>query len=192
MTLTAIATEPTPTRAFETAYTAVVFDDQTAVLDESYPTAAARQTAIIDLLLANHDEIASQDVVEVLAPFGGADADTALKRVFALYSNMGVAIDAHLAEHQRDVGPAVLYSSFTDYGDGITVAEHYGTREERLVELRQRASMLADDYELEFFQTADETICKQLIEYALRPTQGRLYLFEAKRQDVGGVYLSKS
>ncbi|MCI4659623.1 hypothetical protein [Cryobacterium zhongshanensis] len=185
---TTVASDETPARVYETAYTAVVFDDLEAVLDESYATKSERRDAVVGLLLVNHDEVPRFFVDDILVPFGGANADVALAQVVELYSECGV--DVHLGEHLRDAGPAVLYSAFTDYGDGTTFAEHYGSRGERLKELRQRAANLAEGYPGEFFDNADEETCKKVIEYHLAPTNGRLHLFDAKRQDVGDVYIT--
>jgi hypothetical protein len=188
MTLNTIEPGEAPERAYETAYTAVVFYNAAAVLDESFTNPSERRSAVVDLLLENHDEVSAEDVAEILIPFGGANADVALAEVIALYADYGV--DVHLGEHRRDVGPAVLYSAFTDYGDGTTLAEHYGSRNERLKELRQRAANLSEGYPAEFFDNADEETCKNVIESALITTNGRLHLFDAKRQDEGGAYIT--
>lgn len=187
MTLTLVR-DDTPERAYENAYTAVVFDKGVPVLDESYATESERRNAVVELLLTNHDEVPAEDVAAILTPFGGADADEALRQVIWLYADYGV--DVHLAAHVRDVGPAVLYTAFTDYGDGNTFVEHYGSRDERRTELRQRAANLAEGYPVEFFDNADEDTCKKVIEYHLASAKGRLHLFDARRQDVGGVYMS--
>lgn len=175
-----------PERAYETDYTAVVFYDGACVLDERYPTAAERRDDVVETLLANHDEVPAEEVAEILTSFGGASADEALGEVIALYADFSV--DAHLGETQRDAGPAVLYSAFTDYGDGTTFVEHYGSGQERLAQLRLRAAHLADGYPAGFFDEADEATCKRLIEQSLVSTNGRLYLFDARRADVGGTY----
>lgn len=188
MTLAILELKEAPARAYATAYTAVVIDDATVVLDGSYDTPSARRDAVVELLLANHDEVPAEDVAEILAPFGGANADAALAKVVWLYAEHGV--DVHLGEHQRDVGPAVLYTAFTDYGDGTIWAEHYGSRDDRLSELRQRAANFADGYPVEFFDNADEETCKKVIEFALTPTNGRLHLFDAERLAVGDVYVT--
>lgn len=188
MSLATHEPEEAAERAYETAYTAVVFDKATPVLDESFATASARRNAVVELLLNNHDEVPAEDVAEILIPFGGANADEALRQVIWLYADYGV--DVHLGEHLRDVGPAVLYSAFTDYGDGTTFVEHYGSRGERLKELRQRAANLSEGYPIEFFDNADETTCRNVIEARLDPTNGRLHLFDARRQDEGGVYVT--
>lgn len=186
MTLTILQPKARPERAYVTAYTAVVMDDAEVVLDDSYETPSARRDAVVKLLLANCNEVPVEDVAEILAPYGGANADDALAQVTCLYADYG--IDVHLGEHQIDVGPAVLYTTFTDYGDGTTLIEHYGSRNERLTELRQRAANFADGYPLEFFDHADETTCKKVIEFALTPTRGRLFIIEADRADAGETY----
>jgi hypothetical protein len=188
MALTTLEPEEAPERAYEPAYTAVVFDNAAAVLDESYATKSDRRNAVVELLLTNHDEVPAEDVAAILMPFGGANADVALAEVAGLYAEYGV--DVHLGEHLRDVGPAVLYSAFTDYGDGTTFAEHFGSRGQRLKELRQRAANISEGYPGEFFDNADELTCKKIIELALTPTNGRIHLFDARRQDVGGAYIT--
>jgi hypothetical protein len=192
MSLSTLEREAAPIRAFETEYTAVVIYGPEVVLDESYPHQSARRDAIVELLLANHDQVSKQDVDAILAPYGGAGADAALAEVFGLFFQYEPDLDMHLGERQRDVGPAVLYSAYTEYGDGTTVAEHYGSRDERLQQLRQRAANVAEGYPLEFFQNADETTCQKVIEYMLRPTNGRLHLFDAKRQAEGDAYITRN
>jgi len=190
VSLTTLLAE-TPERAYETEYTALVVDDEQVVLDERYDNPSARLTAIVELMLANHDEVAHQDVNDVLAPFGGANPDVALAAVMALYANWGVDVDVHLSEHQRDVGPAVLYTSLTDYGDGALYIEHFPSAADRLKELRQRAANVDVTRPAAFFDDADEETCKLAIEYALMPTRGRIYLLEAKREAAGEVYVGE-
>lgn len=177
-----------PERFYETEYTAVVFEKGSPVSSDAYPTESDRRNAVVGILLTTYEEVSAEAVAQILDPFGGANADEALRQVLRLYAEFGV--DAHLGEHLRDVGPAALYTAFTDYGDGSTFVEHYASRQERLTELRQRAANLAEGYPVEFFDNADETTCKKVIEYALMPTNGRLHLFDAQRQDVGGTYTS--
>lgn len=179
-----------PTRAYVPAFTAVMIDDAQVVLDESFDTASARRDAVIETILANHDEITTEEVEAILAPFGGANADAALSEVLALLSEAGAPVDVHLGEHQRDVGPVVLYTTFTDYGDGSTYIEHYGSRDDRLVQLRQRALNVAVGYPQEFFQNADEETCKKVIEGAIAPGGGRLFLLDAERHAAGEAYES--
>ncbi|MFF2053842.1 hypothetical protein ACFVU2_19715 [Leifsonia sp. NPDC058194] len=181
---------PAPARAYAPAFNAVMIDDAQVVLDESFDTASARRDALIETILANHDEITTDEVEEILAPLGGANADAALGEVLALLNEAGVPVDVHLAEHQRDVGPAVLYTTFTDYGDGSTYVEHYGSRDDRLLQLRQRALNVAIGYPSEFFQNADEETCKKVIEGALAPGGGRIFLLDAERHAAGEAYES--
>jgi hypothetical protein len=184
--VTAEPEEASTDRAFVPTYTAVVLDDATVVLDEQFENPSARRDAVVQLLLVNHDEVSAEEVDEILAPFGGANADEALRQVVALYAGYGV--DVHLGEYQRDAGPAVLYTTFTDYGDGKTAIEHYPTREARLQELRQRAANLSEGYTAAFFDTADEETCKKHIEFALTPSRGRVFILEANRHDEGESY----
>ena len=181
MPITTLNAEDASQRAFAMAYTAIVFDDGSPVLDEVYPTPHARRDAVVELLLTNHDEVPATNITAILAGFGGAAADTALQQIAWLYAEYHV--DLHLGERLVDVGPSVLYTAFTDYGDGTTFAEHYGDRDERLAELRQRATNLAESYPLEFFTTADEEVCRKAIEFHLVAANGRLHLFDAQRQD---------
>lgn len=177
-----------PERAFEKTYTAVLFHNASPVLDESHPTESERRNAVVELLQNKFDEVPAEAVSEILDRFGGANADEALRQVIRLYADFGV--DVHLGEHLRDVGPATLYTAFTDYGDGTTFVEHYGSRQERLTELRRRAANFAEDKPAGFFDSAGETACQKIIETTLMPASGRLYLFDAQRQDVGGSYMS--
>jgi hypothetical protein len=180
--------ENDPERAYELVYTAVIFYDNETVLDEVYATASARRDAVIAVLGSNHDEIEPEEIEAILGPFGGADATTALGQVISLYADYD--INVHLGEVTRDVGPAFLYTSFTEYGDGTTFVEHYGSRDERLTELRLRAMHLDDGSPVEFFDNANEATCKDTIEERLTPFGGRLHLFDAQRQDVDGAYMS--
>ncbi|ROR76007.1 hypothetical protein SAMN06295974_3847 [Plantibacter flavus] len=175
-----------PTRVYETAYRALVLDEEQVVLDASFEHASARRSAIVDLLLSNHDEVPSADVDDVRAPFGGADADAATAQVVALFVDAGADINCYLSEAQVDVGPLVMYSAFTDFGTGELSIEHYGTAEERLSALRDRAGIFTDDEE--YFLAADEETCSTAIEMALSPTRGRLYLVEATRDPADGSY----
>lgn len=177
----------TPERAYETEYAVLVVDDEQVVLDERFDNPSARLTAIVELMLANHDEVAHQDVNDVLAPFGGANPDAALAQVMALYATCGVDVDLHLSEHQRDVGPAVLYTTLTDYGDGQLFIEHFPTAGERLRDLRQRAANVEPDREVDFGD-ADENACVTAIEFGLLPTKGRVHLLEASRQAAAEIY----
>jgi len=167
-------------------FTAVVVDGATVVLDEQFENRSARRDAIVQLLLVNHDEVSEAEVEDILAPFGGANADEALSRVTALYAGYGV--DVHLGEYQRDAGPAVLYTSFTDYGDGTTFIDHHPSRKARLKMLRQRAADLTEHLDGSFFDTADEETCRRYIEFALTPTRGRVWLTEAARHSDEEVY----
>lgn len=180
-----------PERAFTTEYAALVIDGDQVVLDERFDNPSARLTAVVDLMLTNHDEVAPQDVNEILAPYGGANPEAALAEVMALYANWGVDVDLHISEYQRDVGPAVLYTCLTDYGDGTMFIEHFPTASERLADLRQRAANVDTIRTGEFYDDADEEACRTAIEYALLSTRGRLYLLDAKREAVGEVYVGE-
>lgn len=178
-------------RAFVTEYSAIVIDKAQVVLDERFENPSQRRTAIIELMLANHDEVAPQDVNEILDVYGGANADEAVIQVMALYASVGVDIDYRLGEYQRDVGPATIYTTLTDYGDGAMFIEHFPTAEDRLRDLRFRASNVDVIRPDDFFETADEDVCRAAIEYALLPTRGRIYLLEAKRHEHGEVYVGE-
>ncbi len=76
----------------------------------------------------------------------------------------------------------MLYTAFTDYGDGSYWIEHYPTRATRLAELRQRAFNLnqgsSDD---STFDHADEETCRRAIDGRLAGTGGRVILIQAVR-----------
>ena len=188
MSDTTIELEAAPTRTVVTEYSAVVLYGPSVVLDETFEHPSARRSAVVELLLANHDELAHQDINEILAPFGGANADEALRQVLEQYASHGVDVDVNLGERQRDLGPAVIYTTFTDYGDGTTTTVHVGSREQRLTDLRERASHLSV-HEESFFEDADEATCVDIIETALKPTRGRLLLMEAERRGSTDVWI---
>jgi hypothetical protein len=179
-------------RALGNMYTAVVVDSSETVLNELFAEPHMRRDAIIELLMANHDEVSATDVEEILAPFGGAQADVALENVIELYIEAGVDIDVYLGSHAIDAGPARLYSTFTEYGDGTSFVEHHSTKEDRLQELRDRVAGLITGFDTaeEITATATETSCQKFIESQLASTNGRVILFETLRQS-DGVYLSE-
>lgn len=176
-------------RATKTVHSVVVVDEGTIVLDETFDTPSARRAAVADLMIQNHDELASQDVVEIMAPFGGADADTALELVIDAYASVGVDVTVHLGTRTQDIGPAELFTVLTDYGDGAIVTTHYPTRELRMTELRSRAAEIAHDhYPADFFSDADEETCRKAIEYHVAGRKGRVYLVDAARQAVDDIF----
>lgn len=170
-------------RVHETEYTVLVTDELDTVLNEAYPHPSARRDGVIELLLANHDEVEEAEVVELLASRGGADADAALNDVVALFNDRGAQISVTTGERQRDVGPLWLYTAFTDYGNGSYWIEHYPTKADRLAELRQRALSLTEDSSSDF-SDADEEACQRVIDGALARTRGRVVLIEAIRHSV--------
>lgn len=190
MSLTALL-PAAPARAHVTEYTALIVDGAEVSLNDRFDNASARLSAIAEALLYNHHEIAQQDVVDLLAVYGGANPDAALADLIELFANVGVHVDMHLSEHQRDVGPAVLYSTLTDYGDGTMLIEHFPTAAARLADLRQRAINIDVAHSVEFFEDADEETCRKALEYALMLTRGRISLLEARREAAGEVYVGE-
>ncbi|WP_311245275.1 MULTISPECIES: hypothetical protein [unclassified Microbacterium] len=175
-------------RAQKTVHSAVVIDETVVVLDETFETPAARRSAIVDLLLANHDEVTPEDVVEILAPYGGADADSALVEVVNEYVQVGVDITVHLGTRQLDAGPASLFTVLTDYGDGTTTITHHPSHDGLLQELRTRAAEITGPDSEDQFAAADEKTCIAAIGRNLVQTGGRLYVMSANRQDEGETY----
>lgn len=179
-----------PELATVVTYAAVVDDDGAIVLDESYDTPSARRDAVIDLLLSNHDEVEQSAIDEILAPYGGANADSALALVVELFVNAHVNITVHLTERTQNDGPAKIYTAFTDHGDGNTVIEHYATQSARLAQLRLRAASVATaDYADNFFDDADEETCRKVLEYHVTANNGRVYLMDAARQEADYVFI---
>lgn len=168
-------------RAFGTEYHALVVDEGTVVLDQHFSTDHERRDEVLELLKANHDEVSAEEVQDVLDRFGGADPERALQTATALYADFGV--DLHLSDRQIDLGPSFVYTTLTEYGDGTGSIEHYGSRDERLTALRERALMLDDKHPAEFFLDADENECLLVLQYAIAGTKGRVVLFQAKRND---------
>lgn len=166
-------------RTYVPEYTAVVVDDTAVVLDERFATAAERRDAVVALLIANHDEVPTAQVEEILADDTDENIDETLSEIASLYADFDV--DVYLGTHRRDVGPTTLFTAFTDYGNGETFIEHYGSRDERLAQLRDRAAHAGPEYPDEFFQNADEETCRRIIETALSPTKGTVLLLEAVR-----------
>lgn len=190
MTLTLVDPSTSPARAYATSYDVTIVVDGERALEESSATASERLTDIVDWLLETYDEVDLSDVNETLAPFGGANAPAALDAVLALYADSGVDdFDMYLSERRRDVGPQRLYTVLTDYTDGTVFVEHYPSAEERLTALRQRALTVDDRHPAEAFLTADEALCKTVIDAALA-SSGRLLLFEADRAAEGETYMS--
>jgi hypothetical protein len=182
MTLEASQLAPEPARAIATEYTVLVTDELDVVLNDAYPHPSARRDAVIDLLLANHDEVEQHEVDEILAPFGGANADAALNEVVNLFVERGTGITVTVGERERDLGPMTIYTAFTDYGDGSYWVEHYPTREARLAELRDRAGALSESHAS--FEDADDETCRRAIDGELSKTRGRVILIEAIRHSV--------
>lgn len=181
MTLDTPKLDSEATRAYVIEYAALVTDEGVTVLDDAYEHASARRDAVIDVLASNHDEVDQDEIDDILASFGGANPDVALALVTERFVNRGGQIDVTLGERRRDVGPITLWTAFTEYGDGTTAIEHYGTREDRLAALRQRALHLTDEHSSEWFDRADEETCRRVLDGALARTHGRVLLLEATR-----------
>lgn len=178
-------------RAYSTVYSAIVVDDTVVVMDELFPNPSARRDAVVGLLTSNHDEVTTEEIESILAPFGGANADVALQLVLAAFQQAGASVDVVLNERQQDVGPAALFTTFTDYGDGTYVVEHYGSRQIRLDQLRIRAEAVATDYPDGHFDDADEESCRKALEYQVARNSGRVYLMDASRHAAADVYTGR-
>lgn len=181
MTLEATSTDQEPERATVTEYTVLVTDELDTVLNDAYEHASARRDAVVELLLANHDEVEQSEVDEILLSYGGANADVALNEVVTLLVERGAEIDVTVGTRERDLGPMRIYSTFTDYGNGSFWIEHYPTAEARLASLRERAFTLSDTGDVAMFADADEDTCRRAIDGGLAPTRGRITIIEALR-----------
>lgn len=181
MTLEALQSEAEPDRATAAEYTVLVTDELNTVLNDAYDTPSARRDAVVELLLENHDEVDKSEVDEILAPYGGANADVALNDVVCLFVERGAQIDVTVGTRARDLGPMRIYSIFTDYGHGSYWIEHYPTAAARLSSLRERALTLSDAGDQTVFDDADEDTCRRAIDGALASTRGRITIIEALR-----------
>lgn len=188
-------TENTNTeRRSRTVYSSVLVDGGDVVLNEVHATRAERRDALVDCLRQNHDEVDPREVDAVLDGFGGADPDGAAERVFALYESAvtgGLAMA--LSEHELDDGPAVLYATFTDYGDGTVAGEMHASAEERRLALRERAIAFYEDLSGEGLPLdADEkTLAGIMTNLFLSDPDGRVVLFEARREAEGDTWRSE-
>ena len=181
-------------RRSRTVFSAAVAHEGAIVLNEAFATAHERRDAVVEHLRVNHDEVESETVALVLDRFGGASPDTAAEAVFALYeeSVMG-QLSLSLGESELDDGPAVLYGTLTDYGDGTIAAEAQGSAEERLDALRDRAGQFYEDLSGEELpENTDETFLVHVMNTLfLDPTKGRAQLFEMRRRDEGNNWRSE-
>ena len=182
------------TRAFELRYGALIInDDLTTAIDELFDLPYERRDAVITTLLELYPEVTREEVDEVLAPFGGADADVALKRVIELFSDREKPLDLHLSEHLIDAGPATLHSVLTDYGNGEVAIEHHESELALLAALRTRAADIVTNgggtLPEDFFYASDEEECVRIIADFIAPTNGHLHIVAAARQTVPSGYL---
>lgn len=177
-----------PVRRRRTVHSAVIVHDGNVVMNEVFESAHDRRDAIVEHLRVNHDEVESDVPVRVLDRFGGASPDEAVLTVFACYEdavNEQLLLD--LAESEIDDGPAWLYGTLTDYGDGTVAAEAQGSEQGRADALRERVSMFYEDLVGEPLpDDADEAFLSRVMNTLfLDPARGRLYLFEMQRNDEG-------
>lgn len=181
-------------RAVKTVFGAVVFDDTALVMNESFEHAGARRDAVLDLLASNHDEVSQEEIDEILASFGGADADVALSEVVTLFVERGAKVSVSLEEKEVDAGPALLFGVFTVYSaeDHDFSLELYSTAEERRKALEARVSHFytgADGGELPEGTDA-ETLVKIIDTQFLLPTRGRARLVEVRKEASADVWRS--
>ena len=153
-----------------------LFDDGACVFEGVFEHASARRDAIIEHLLENYPgaDASREDIEELLAPFGGANADVALGEVYNLFIDEGV--DMHLSEIEVPVAaPERLYAVFTDYrdGDGSTALAVFASASERRDDLRERLENLDVDgaYNMDEDEAAETFVSR-----ALAPTGGVVYL----------------
>lgn len=183
-----------PQRLLKPCYYALLLDENTTGLFSGFPHASARRDAVIEALTSNHDEVTAAEIDDVLAPFGGANADEALAQVVQLFVEQGADITVTLETVMVDAGPYKIYSVITDYNDKETpvIAEHYESAAKRLQELRERADNVSDgvvvsDFD---FSLADEGQCLAVLNTMLLPTNGKVMLTEAVRRS-GENYASE-
>lgn len=156
-----------------------LFDDGSCVFEGVFEHASARRDAIVAHLLENYPgaDAARDDgreVRELLAPYGGANADVALNEVYGLFSDEGV--DMHLSEIPvPDRLPERLYAAFTDYrdGDGTTSMAVFVNREERRSDLVERLRDMGEDVGDD--ASEDEAV-EAFVSHALAPTGGSVVL----------------
>lgn len=164
-------------------FSAVVISNGTLILNEEFPHASARRDAVIEVALSQHIGVDGAEIREILAPFGGANADHALKLVVDLFKSRGADIDVHLVELEKDPQPSSIFGAFTVYGDGDVACVLYPDLAARQEGLRNQVE--------HFYQDADgnplppnvseENLVKILETSYLLPTEGRVHLFEAVR-----------
>lgn len=176
-----------PQRLLKPCYYALLLDENTTGLFSGFPHASARRDAVIEALTSNHDEVTAAEIDDVLAPFGGANADEALAQVVQLFVEQGADITVTLETVMVDAGPYKIYSMITDYNDSETpvIAEHYESATQRLHALRERAENVYDgnrggDFD---FRLADEGQCLAVLNTMLLSTNGKIMLTEAVRQN---------
>lgn len=160
-----------------TVFLGQLFDDGSCVFEDVFPHASARRDAIVEHLLDNYPEadVGREEIEEILAPYGGADADNALSEVYDLFSDESV--DMHLSEiEDPDRLPERLYAAFTDYrdGDGTTSLVVFPTAAERAQNLAERLENMSRHIEAD----ASEGTLVEALTNELSPTGGTVYLEE--------------
>lgn len=184
-------TPPAPAAAL-TLHTALVLDDAAVVLDEIHTDPMQRNQSVLQLLRANHDEVDTQDIDEILAAYQHVLTDDALSEIAALY--IDYSVDVYLSEHTIAAGPQQLFSVLTDYGNGEQIIEHYPTEHARTQSLRERADAISaidpSTGEAPDFSQASAADCVEVLDAMLSPTRGHNHLTEATvRAD--GTYRSE-
>lgn len=162
-----------------TVFLGQLFDDGSCIFEGVFEHASARRNAIVEHLIANYPEAdaardGGHEVYELLAVYGGADADAALREVYDLFSDEGV--DMHLSEIEVPVVlPQRLYATFTDHadGDGSTSLVVFSTAAERTKNLAERLEKFTGRYMRWGADALADALANELA-----PTGGTIYLEE--------------
>lgn len=159
-----------------------LFDDGACIFEGVFEHASARRDAIIESLLTNYPgaDVSREEIEEILAPYGGANADSALSEVYYFFSDEGV--DMHLSEIEVPGRlPKRLYATFTDYrdGDGSTSLVVFTTATERAQDLAERLEEMEEE-DMGHHREADtsENALAEALTNKLSPTGGTVYLEE--------------
>lgn len=169
------------------SFSAVVITNGTLVLNEEFPHASARRDAVVEVALAQHPGVDRAEIREILAPYGGANADHALGVVVDLFKSRGAQLDVHLVEVEREPEPVSVFGAFTSYGDGDVACVIYPTAEARQEGLRNQVEHFYEDPDGNPLppDVSEENLVKILETAYLLPTEGRIHLFEAVRDGDG-------
>jgi len=164
-----------------TVFLGQLFDDGSCIFEGVFEHASARRDAVVEHLLANYPGAdaardGGREVHELLAPFGGANADVALREVYDLFSDEGV--DMHLSEVEVPVVlPQRLYAAFTDYadGDGSTALAVFATRQERSDDLAGRLRDMGEDVDE---GASEDELIEAFTSRVLAPTGGAVHVHD--------------